>query len=61
MNGRGFLGTNASVLADITLILGIVVALMLTVGMLLAVLRRYTAHRWVQTSAVTINALLVLL
>jgi plastocyanin/uncharacterized membrane protein YozB (DUF420 family) len=61
MNGRGFLGTNASLLADISLILGIVVAIMLTIGMLLAVRKRYEAHRWVQTSAVVLNALLVLL
>jgi plastocyanin len=60
MNGSGFLGTNASVLADISLLLGILVALALTVGMLLAVLRRFTAHRWVQTAAVTINIIQVL-
>jgi plastocyanin/uncharacterized membrane protein YozB (DUF420 family) len=60
MNGRGFLGTNASVLADITLILGIVVAITLTIGMLLAVRKRYNTHRWVQTTAVTLNAVLVL-
>ena len=30
MNGKGFLGTNASVLADISLIMGILVALTLT-------------------------------
>jgi plastocyanin len=60
MNGRGFLGTNASVLADISLILGIFVALTLTVGMILAVLKRYQVHRWVQTTAVAINVAQVL-
>ena len=60
MNGRGFLGTNASVLADLSLILGILVAITLTIGMLLAVLKRYNAHRWVQTIAVTINVVQVL-
>jgi plastocyanin len=60
MNGKGFLGTNASVLADLSLVLGIVVALMLTVGMLLAVTRRYNAHRWVQTVAVSLNVVQVL-
>jgi plastocyanin len=60
MNGRGFLGTNASVLADISLIMGILVALVLTVGMLLAVRKRYQAHRWVQTTAVTLNVVQVL-
>ena len=60
MNGRGFLGTNASVLADVSLLLGIAVALALTAGMLLAASKRYTAHRWVQTSAVAINVVQVL-
>jgi plastocyanin/uncharacterized membrane protein YozB (DUF420 family) len=60
MNARGFLGTNASVLADISLITGILVALLLTIGMLLAVRKRYNAHRWVQTTAVTINVVQVL-
>ena len=60
MNGKGFLGTNASVLADISLIMGILVALTLTVGMLLAVRKRFVAHRWVQTTAVALNVVQVL-
>lgn len=60
MNGKGFLGTNASVLADVSLVLGILVALTLTTGMILAILKRYGAHRWVQTTAVAINVLQVL-
>jgi len=60
MNGKGFLGTNASVLADISLIVGILVALALTAGMLLAVRRRFAAHRWVQTAAVALNIVQVL-
>jgi len=60
MNGRGFLGTNASVLADISLILGILVALTLTSGMILAIMKRYHVHRWVQTTAVAINVAQVL-
>src|SRR5436853_4368669 len=60
MNGKGFLGTNASVLADISLIMGILVALALTAGMLLAVRKRFAAHRWVQTMAVALNIVQVL-
>ncbi len=60
MNGKGFLGTNASVLADISLIMGILVALALTAGMLLAVRKRFVAHRWVQTTAVALNIVQVL-
>src|SRR5881392_3416598 len=60
MTGKGFLGTSASVLSDISLLMGILVALTLTVGMLLAVSKRYSAHRWVQTTAVSINVVQVL-
>src|SRR5262245_66575215 len=60
MNGKGFLGTNASLLADISLIMGILVALTLTVGMLMAVRKRYETHRWIQTTAVTLNVTQVL-
>lgn len=60
MNGKGFLGTNASVLADLSLVLGILVALTLTVGMIMAVRKRYEVHRWIQTTAVSFNVLQVL-
>jgi plastocyanin/uncharacterized membrane protein YozB (DUF420 family) len=60
MGGKGFLGTNANVLQDISLILGILVALTLTVGMIMAVRKRYDVHRWIQTAAVTLNVLQVL-
>ena len=60
MNGKGFLGTNATVLADISLLLGILVALTLTVGMIMAVRKRYEVHRRIQTVAVSINVLQVL-
>jgi plastocyanin len=60
MGGRGFLGTNAPLAADISLVLSLGVALLLTVGAGLALRRRYTAHRWVQTGAVVLNAAIVL-
>jgi plastocyanin len=60
MTGRGFLGTTAPLYADLTLVLSIAVALTLTVGMVLAIRKRYTAHRWVQTAAVSLNVILVL-
>jgi plastocyanin len=60
MGGRGFLGTNASLLADITLVLSILVALILTLGAALAIAKRYTAHRWTQTLGVILNIVLVL-
>jgi uncharacterized membrane protein YozB (DUF420 family) len=56
----GFLGTNANFAADMTLTLSVIVAILLTVGVVLAVKGRYQAHRWVQTTAATLNAILIL-
>lgn len=60
MDGPGFLGTEASLGADIALVGSIIVALLFTVGAWLALRQRYEAHRWVQTAGAVINALLVL-
>jgi plastocyanin len=60
MGGKGFLGTNANLLQDLSLTLGILVALTLTVGMIMAVRKRYDTHRWIQTTAVSLNVLQVL-
>lgn len=56
----GFLGTSANFAADMTLVLSAVVALLFTIGVVLAVRGQYSAHRWVQTTAAGINAILVL-
>src|SRR5262245_4641369 len=48
---RGFLGTNASAVSDMSLVLGVLVALTLTIGVLMARRRRFTAHRWIQSTA----------
>ncbi len=60
MHAPGFLGTNANLAADSTLIAMIVIAALFTYGFYLARRQRYEAHRWVQTSAVILNAILVL-
>jgi plastocyanin/uncharacterized membrane protein YozB (DUF420 family) len=60
VGGRGFLGTNANLLQDISLVLGILIALTLTVGMIMAIRKRYDTHRWIQTTAVILNVLQVL-
>ena len=56
----GFLGTSANWAADVTLLASALVVLLLTIGVVLAVRGQYRAHRWFQTSAATINAILVL-
>jgi hypothetical protein len=60
LHGPGFLGTNGNFAADMTLVLGLVVAILFTIGYGLARMKRYTAHRWVQTIAASINLVLVL-
>jgi putative membrane protein len=61
LDGLGFLGTKAPVRSDITLILIIITAILFTIGWRLALHKRYEAHRWVQTSAAILNAIVVLL
>lgn len=56
----GFLGTHANLAADLTLLLILVSSALFTLGVALARQKRYTAHRWVQTSAAVLNAVLVL-
>ena len=57
LDGTGFLGTNGSIGADLALVVMIVAFVMLTVGVVLARTKRYAAHRWVQTAAVILNAI----
>ena len=56
----GILGTNANLAADFTLIVMLAIAGLFSFGFYLARRRRYEAHRWVQTSAVILNAIMVL-
>jgi len=56
LDGAGFLGTKGSMGADLTLVVMLVAFVMLTAGVVLARTKRYAAHRWVQTAAVIINA-----
>lgn len=56
----GFLGTSANWAADMTLLLSVLVAVILTIGAMMAVWGRYGIHRGLQTIGVTLNAVLVL-
>lgn len=60
LHSKGFLGTNGNFAADMTLVLGILVGVLFTIGYVLARRKQYTAHRWVQTTAAAINLILVL-
>jgi uncharacterized membrane protein YozB (DUF420 family) len=61
LDGLGFLGTKAPVRSDITLILILITAVLFTIGWRLALHKRYEEHRWVQTTAAVLNAIVVLL
>jgi uncharacterized membrane protein YozB (DUF420 family) len=56
----GFLGTAGNFLTDATLVLMLFIALLFTIGFILARRGHFEAHRWVQTSAAGLNAALVL-
>ena len=60
LNGPGFLGTHAPFLSDLSLILILLTAIMFTIGWQLARHAHYETHRWVQTVAAVINAVVVL-
>jgi len=60
LTGSGFLGTHAPFISDLTLILILLTAILFTIGWQLARHKHFDAHRWVQTSSATLNALVVL-
>lgn len=61
LTSPGFLGTKATLRSDLTLVLILATAVLFNIGFILARQHRYTAHRWVQTSAVFLNTLVVLI
>jgi uncharacterized membrane protein YozB (DUF420 family) len=57
----GFLGTKATLRSDLTLVLILTSAVLFNIGFILARRKHFTAHRWVQTSSVILNTLVVLI
>jgi uncharacterized membrane protein YozB (DUF420 family) len=57
----GFLGTKATLRSDLTLVLILISAVLFNIGFILARKKHFTAHRWVQTSAVILNSLVVII
>jgi uncharacterized membrane protein YozB (DUF420 family) len=57
----GFLGTKATLRSDLTLVLILISAVLLNIGFILARRKQFTAHRWVQTTAVILNTLVVVI
>jgi uncharacterized membrane protein YozB (DUF420 family) len=60
LTAPGFLGTQAPLHSDISLLMIVFSAVMFTLGWRLAVAGKYEVHRWVQTSAAILNTLAVL-
>ncbi len=56
----GFLGTAASWGADFTISMMFLFAVLLTVGVVFAVKQKFDTHRWIQTTAVILNLLIIL-
>lgn len=61
LESPGFLGTNATMRTDVSLILTLISAALFSYGWWLAVRKRYKTHRKVQTAGVILNTLVVLL
>jgi uncharacterized membrane protein YozB (DUF420 family) len=61
LDASGFLTSKSKIGADLSLIVMVVAAVLLTVGVAYALAKRYDAHRWVQTTAVGLNAIPVVL
>ena len=60
LHQAGFFGTSANFAADFTLVMMILIASLFTAGVVLAVKKKYDTHRWVQTTAAILNAIMVL-
>lgn len=59
LSGPGFLGTHAPLLSDLSMVLTSLSAILMTIGWQLAKHAHYEVHRWVQTTAVALNTLVV--
>jgi uncharacterized membrane protein YozB (DUF420 family) len=57
--GRGFLGTNAPLTADLTLVVELGMGLALLAGAGFARQKRYRAHAWCQSTVVLLNLLVI--
>lgn len=57
----GFLTSRSSLGADISLLVSIAAVLLLTVGVVLARRGAYDKHRWVQSGAILLNGVLVVI
>jgi uncharacterized membrane protein YozB (DUF420 family) len=57
LGSPGFLDTRGSLGADASLVIMLAALALITIGVVLAMTKRFAAHRWVQTAAVCLNAI----
>jgi RsiW-degrading membrane proteinase PrsW (M82 family) len=60
LSGPGFLGLDAPFASDLSLLVMLLSAALLTLGRSLARRKRYEAHRWVQTTGVVLTTIVAL-
>lgn len=61
LTSPGFLGTKATLRSDLTLVLILIIAVLFNLGFFLARQKQFNAHRWVQTTTVILNTLVVVI
>ncbi len=61
LSGQGFLGTPASLGADLSLVVTSLAAILAIVGWRLAVAKRFSPHHWLLIAATALNATVALL
>ena len=61
LTSPGFLGTRATLRSDLTLVLILITAVLINIGFILARRKQFNAHRWVQTIAVILSTLVVVI
>lgn len=61
LTSPGFLGTKATLRSDLTLVLILITAVLFNLGFFLARQKQFNAHRWVQTTTVILNTLVVVI
>jgi uncharacterized membrane protein YozB (DUF420 family) len=61
LTSPGFLGTKATLRSDLTMVLILITAVLFNLGFFLARQKQFNAHRWVQTTTVILNTLVVVI
>jgi uncharacterized membrane protein YozB (DUF420 family) len=61
LNQPGFLGTNATIKSDLTLVIILITAILFTIGWRMAIRKQYNVHHYIQTTTAVLNSIVVIL